>query len=155
MRHFTIDQSGKVEDTSAHTILAFSSNEIQYSIKIPKQIKQGIFTSCQKKHKTNLALRLFSYGLYLLLKEKVDKDSIVIIDDEYPGHGKDIKQYLMQHTSLQKEQIRFALIGKKDSAHKIAYLTFCGKLKPNYVVTEKEFNLNVIIPTKKLKELLI
>ncbi|MDP3698158.1 MAG: hypothetical protein Q8R47_01085 [Nanoarchaeota archaeon] len=122
MRHFTIDQSGKAEDTSMDTILAFSSNEIQYSIRISKKIKQNIFTQCQKKHKTNLALRLFSYGLYLLLKEKVDKDSIVIIDDEYPGHGRDIKQYLVQHLGLQKEQIKFTLIGKKDSAHKIAYL---------------------------------
>lgn len=154
MRHFTIDQSGKVEDTSVDTILAFSSNEMQYSIKIPKYLKQNIFSQCQKKYKTNLALRLFSYGLYLLLKEETNNESVVIIDDEYPGHSKDIKQYLMQHSNLQKEQIRFELIGKKDQAHKIAYMTFCGKIKPNRIVNERDLNLSLIVQGGRIKELL-
>ncbi len=154
MRHFTIDQSGKIEETNVDTILAFSSSEIQYSIKIPKQMKQNIFIQCQKKHKTTLVLRLFSYDLSLLLKGKVNKDSIISIDDEYPGHGKDIKQHLTQYLGLQEEQIKFTLIGKKDSAHRIAYQTFRGKLKPDQIVTEKEFNLEIIIPAKKIKELL-
>ncbi len=154
MRHFTIDQSGKVEDTSVDTILAFSSHDIQYSIKISKKIKQNILTQCQKKHKNVLVLRLFSYGLFLLLKDKANEDSVVSIDDEYPGHGKDIKQHLMSFLGLQSEQIKFTLIGKKDPAHIIAYQTFRGKLKPNHVVTEKEISLEVLIPAKKIKELL-
>jgi hypothetical protein len=154
MKQFTVDQAGKVENTSVDTILALCSDEIQYSIKIPKKIKQEIFNKCKKRHKKNITFRLFAYGLYLLLKNKVNKNSIIIIDNEYHGHDKDIKVMLLKNLEVSKDQIRFDLVGKKDLSHKVANQTFNGKLKPNNIITEKQISLSKICPINKIKKVL-
>lgn len=152
--HFSIDQSGKIEDTSVDTILAMCSNDIQYSIKIPKKLKQDLFIKCKKSSKKNLTFRLFSFCLYLLLKNKIQKNSIILIDEEYSGHNADIKQLLLKNLKIKKEQITFGLVGKKDASHRVANQTFSGRLKPNEIITEELLNLNKIIPKSKLKKIL-
>lgn len=154
MHYFSIDQAGKIEETNKDTILALYSNEIQYSIKIPKKIKQELFNQCKKRHRKKIMLRMFFFGLFLLLKDKIQENSTIIIDNEYPGHEKNIKQLLLKFLKIKKEHIRFDSIGKKDPSHNIANKTFSGKLKPNEIITEKLLNLNRIIPKKKLKKFL-
>ncbi len=154
MDYFTIDQSGKVEHINEDTILALASKKIQYSIKIPKNIKKKIFSKCRKRYKKNITLRLFAYCLYLLLKNKISINSKIIIDKEYYGHERDIKSLLLKNLKLKKYQINFSCVGKKDLSHKIAYKTFSGKLKPNEIITQKELNINKILPKNKIKKFL-
>ena len=138
-----VDQAGKIEDTTKDTILAYVSQESQYTIKIPKKIKQDIFNRCRKRYRRNITLRFFSYALYLLLK---DADfSMIIIDDEYPGNGRDIKNMLSH--KLKKDSIIFTNLGKRDLSHTVANQTFSGKLKPNRIITE--IDINQIIPRRK------
>lgn len=150
---YYIDQAGKIECTCDDTVLALWSDEIQYSIKISKKIKQNIFNACKKSYRKKLMLRLFAYSLHLLIQDKTPKSSIIVIDDEYPGHGKDIIQHLEQYSGL-KRTIRIDLIGKKNHAHRIANQTFSGKLKPNQHIKEEQVDLTKLIPNKKLKEYL-
>lgn len=153
--YFTIDQAGKIEHTNEDTVLALCTAETQYAIKIPKLLKQNIFNRCKREYKNNLVYRIFSYGLYLLLKDRITNNSILLIDEEYKGHGKDIKNYLLKYLEkMPAENIRFQELGKKDLSHRIANQTFSGKLKPNEIITEKQLNLNVILPLNKQKEYL-
>ncbi len=154
MQHFTIDQAGKIEQTNEDTILALCSKNIQYTIKIPKQLKQKIFSQCHKRFKKNLTFRTFSYGVCLLIKNKINQNSLIMIDNEYPGHERDIKQYLLKFSKLKKSQIKFTQVGKKDASHRIANQTFSGKLKPNEIILTKNLTLKNILPEKKLKQFL-
>ncbi|MBR9675968.1 hypothetical protein GOV05_03095 [Candidatus Woesearchaeota archaeon] len=154
MRHISVDQSGKVEATSVDTVLALNSTDIQYSILIPKKIKQEIFGRCKKQYKKKIMIKTFSYSLYLLLKKKVQKNSIIVIDDEYPKHGKNIKNYLATKLKFDAHQITIGNIGKKDEAHRIAYDTYRKKIKPNEVITSKQLNLNKLFSRKDLEKIL-
>jgi hypothetical protein len=154
MNQFTIDQAGKIEESGKGTILSLCTNEIQYTIKIPSKLKQDIFNQCKKRYKNNITFRIFSYGLSLILENKIKKYDKVIIDNEYPGHENDIKGLLLNYMkgNIKKEQIKFDQLGKKDSSHRIAYQTFCGKLKPNDIIDEERLNLKKIVHNNKLKE---
>lgn len=153
--YFTIDQAGKIEHTNEDTVLALCTAETQYAIKIPKLLKQNIFNRCKREYKNNLVYRIFSYCLYLLLNGRITPNSVIIIDEEYKGHGKDIKNYLLKYLEkISAENIRFQEIGKTDPSHRIANQTFSGKLKPNEIISEKQLNLNAILPLNKQKEYL-
>lgn len=154
MYHFIIDQAGKIEETNLNTVLAFHSNEIQYSILIPSKLKQELFSQCYKKYKNKLTYRIFSYCISLLLRNKLRKDSLIVIDDEYPKHGRDIKSLLIHFLKLEKDCIIIDNIGRKSKAHRIANQTFSGKLKPNKILSKKELNLKKILSRKQLRKLL-
>lgn len=149
---FTIDQSGKIEETNKDTVLAFSSNKTQFSILIPCKLKQEIFLKFDKKLKKKITLRLFSYGLFLLLKDRANNSSIIHIDNEYDEHDKDIKQMLINYSGIKKENIKFINIGKDANAHKVAYKTFKKKMKPNEIINE--LDINKIFSNNQLKKLL-
>jgi len=154
MSHFTIDQAGKIENTAENTILACYSNEIQYSIKVPKKLKQEIFNSCYKKHKKRIMIRMFSFCVSLLLKDKINEDSLVILDNEYDGHQGTIKQLVLTFSKISKNSLQIKEIGKKDPSHRIANQTFSGKIKPNKIITVKELSLEKIFSSKKVRKLL-
>ena len=72
-----VDQSGKVEDLRQNTIVAFSNSE-QFSVLLPKKIKQEIFQELRSKFK-QLRFRLFAICLYYCLEDYIkNKDAITI-----------------------------------------------------------------------------
>lgn len=156
MNHFEIDQSGKIEEINHDTVLALHSGEIQYTIKISSQVKQSIFFKYKKRFKKKLVFRIFAIGLCLLLKNKIKPNSIVIIDDEYPKHGKDIKQLLLNNLRQNKikidpQNIRFECVGKKSFVHKIGIQTFNGKIKPNEIISEKQIRKYKLLKERDAK----
>ena len=118
-----IDQSGKVEDTAKHTILACVNSEIK-----------TIFLSAKDKRRLQEVFRrigspqlfvdyVFAALLILLLKPL--KISKVTVDLEYPGHTKIISALVTKEIEL---EIDWKCIGKTSKAHDIAYKVFVGKL---------------------------
>jgi hypothetical protein len=92
--------------------------------------------------------------LFLLLKDRTQYSQIITIDNEYPGHEKDIKALLLNHLRINPNHIRFREIGKDCSSHRIANQTFSGKLKPNEIISREQLNLDNFIPARKQKEFL-
>ena len=142
--HLEVDQSGKIEDTRTHTVLAFS-NEIQYSILIPVQVKRECVTTLRGRFKSGkiFYLRLFIVGLFLLLKDHLHEVTSVTIDVEYEGKERDIRRLLLFYLRriypyLEKDVIGFRRIGKSSNAHKVAIETFRGRREPDKVIRAEE-----------------
>lgn len=129
-----IDQSGKVEDTSKLTIVAYA-NGIEKTLKISGVEKRKLIKTMRVLDypKTTFIYKAFAGLIFLLVKNLIDK--------EYPRHEPTIKEILLQlfqkHT-LSIPEISFGLVGKQSRAHKIAIETFRGARKPDLVVKAKE-----------------
>ncbi|MDO8755553.1 MAG: hypothetical protein Q7J80_16780 [Anaerolineales bacterium] len=141
-----VDQSGKIGDTQVPTVLAFSNGK-RYSVLIPATVKRKCIQWLRSKGKvkleTRVYIKLFSVGVYLLLRKQIKTLEQVIIDIEYPGHEVKIKEHLLnlfQRTNIRihPSKLQFNLVGKKSNAHDTAIKTFRGIIKPNQVITLDE-----------------
>ncbi|MFH1713419.1 MAG: hypothetical protein ABH896_04550 [Candidatus Jacksonbacteria bacterium] len=136
-----IDQSGKIEFTSKHTVLALS-NKYNHSILISAKVKRRAQEFFRKHGRPNLFVyQTFAIGVYLLLRTKLNEIDAVIIDQEYPGHEKTIKSMICELLSLSKlkmPEIIFQRIGKASNAHKMAYDCFVKKVKADKIISYKE-----------------
>lgn len=138
-----IDQSGKIEDTSKNTIIAFSNN-MSKSIFISAKDKREIQDIFRRAGKSRIYVyKLFSILIFILVKKYIKNISQIIIDEEYPGKAHLIKNYIMKEIAdikedFSKEDIIFKRIGKKSKAHSIAYLTFKRKMKPSINIKSKD-----------------
>lgn len=135
-----IDQSGKIEDTSKLTIVAYA-NGIEKTLKISGVEKRKLIKIMRilDYPKTSFIYKAFA-GLVFLLVKNAKADEI-IIDKEYPRHEPTIKEILLQlfqKFSLAAPEVNFSLIGKQSRAHKIAIETFRGKRKPDLEVVAEE-----------------
>ena len=142
--YFHVDQSSRIEILAEDSFLA-CSNGASRVVCIPRSIKRLAYNRYKSQYRQIRLpeLRVFSAGLYILLKPFSTKLQHVIIDREYEGHHGEIKamllNYLRRETpKFSKYDIAFASIGKKANAHKIALATFRRQRKPDYVVTKKE-----------------
>ena len=136
-----VDQSGKIEMLSQDTIIA-CSNDNQYSIKIPKKIKQGIYYNYKNKI-SQLKYKLFCIGIYYCIERFLTKTKLIIIDDEYRGRNNLVKSVLISYIGKEYENfdeklIKFSLITKNSKAHHVAIETFREEHRPNDVLAEKQ-----------------
>ena len=138
-----IDQSGKIENTSKDTIIAFSNSKFK-SIFIKARDKREVQKIFRKINKPRIFIyRTFAVLIFLLIKNYLEKINQIIIDEEYPGWGFQIKDYLLAEIrkikpNFDKNNISFNQIGKKSKAHLIAYETTIGKRQPNIKVGEQD-----------------
>lgn len=119
-----IDQSGKIENTSKPTVVAFSGNKNKSLIIFAgeKQKLQKYFRRIGKP--SSFVYITFAILIYMLIKGERSIDEIVI-DREYVGQEALIKNYLMQFLkrsgrNFDKRKIYFREIGRKSSAHDCA-----------------------------------
>jgi len=138
-----IDQSGKVEDTSKNTVLAFS-NKINGSILIKAVEKRKLLKMFREQNRPKIfTFQLFSILIYELLVKYKIKNHTVFIDIEYPGQNDLIKSYIIQLINKFKgveftnHDIHFVLVGKQSQVHKIAITGF-RKNKAEYNVLSKD-----------------
>lgn len=122
------------------TVLGFSNQE-QYTILVDRRVKQNIYSKI--KDRRILQIKLFSICIYLLLKNNLKDKELIIIDEEYQGHGRLIKRLLLDLIrknipNFDHNLIRFERISKRSRAHKLALSTFRKTLKPDKLITEKE-----------------
>ena len=138
-----IDQSGKIEDTSKDTVVAFSngkSKSIFISAKDKREI-QKIFREIGKPR--IFIYKTFAILVFLLVKDDLKKIKEIIIDEEYPGKENLIKNYLLQEIRKARlnfcpDDILFRQIGKKSGAHSVGYLTYTNKISPNKKIKVRE-----------------
>jgi len=138
-----IDQSGKIENTSKNTIIAFS-NKVFESIFISAKDKreiQKIFRSAGKSR--IFVYKLFAILIFLLIKKHLNNIDQIIVDDEYPGKGYLIKNFLFQEIKKRNsdflvDDIIIKRIGKKSRAHYVAYGVATGRKLSDKRVSIKE-----------------
>lgn len=122
-----IDQSGKFEQLDTRTVIA-CANETASAIWIPTQVKRKLI---QKLRKTlilrkDLVAVVFSVLVFLLLDTLDAIPTIIVIDEEYTGKDKIIKETLRKLIDRKTRKrwegyIRFKQVGKLSSAHKLAW----------------------------------
>jgi hypothetical protein len=139
-----IDQSGKIGDTKVSTILAFS-NAHHFTVSIPATVKRNCILQLRGwgVSASSSYLQFFTVGLYFLLRDYIGTMKQAIIDVEYFGKDKLIKEHLINLLArrgykVNPDKIKFGLIGKKSPAHSLALQTFRRQKKPNLVLTQKQ-----------------
>lgn len=148
---YQIDQSGKVEQTERHTVIA-CINDHAVTIFLNKNEKRKL----QQLFKTVSILKLFPYlvfsALLALLIKKLNPQHKLVIDREYLGHEDLIeektKSYLEELGIKKTLHLQFGHVGKLSKAHNLAYEVARGKKKPDLIVNSKEV-MKIILGTKK------
>lgn len=138
-----VDQSGKIEDTAKPTVVAFSNSK-NYAVKVSPRVKRQLQEIFRRRGKIRLfVFRAFAALVFLLIKDNLLANDIVVIDTEYPGHEKTIKDMILEMLRVHKlpvPTIHFKRIGNRPKAHYAAYNVFTGKKKGNRTV-----NLEVLV----------
>lgn len=139
-----IDQSGKIENTSKHTFLAFSNTQ-HHVLKISSVEKRKLQKYFRDKGKSKIFIYItFASLVILLLKNLKIKNIQIIIDIEYTGRGRLIKNLIKDLSpTFPIDDISFHQIGKKSHAHFLAYGAAIKKLNPDLIISSKQV-LNVI-----------
>jgi hypothetical protein len=139
-----VDQSGKIGKTDIDTILALSNNK-SYSICIPRKVKQACLLRLRSKglQPNTIYMRLFAVGLYFLLRDHITSVQGVLIDVEYPGKERQIKEHLFNllHRAgidTQRTSVAFAYVGKRSNAHSTAIAVFPGKRHADLTLTVED-----------------
>ncbi len=118
-----IDQSGRVEDLSTNTVVAFS-NRSQVAIFIGAGEKRIVvkFLKGSVIFSSDFAPTFFSLLIFLLVQDCKEKS--FLIDEEYTGKNSVIEELLVELFKFKRRKaptIRFGRIGKKSPAHWLAW----------------------------------
>lgn len=138
-----IDQSGKIENTSKNTVIAFS-NDIFGSILISAKDKRELQKIFRKIGKPKMFIyKLFAILIFLLIEKYLYQIKQIVIDEEYSGQFSLIKNLLLQEIRKKQpnfltDNINIRRIGKKSKAHYVAYGVATGQKLADVRVTTRE-----------------
>lgn len=138
-----VDQSIKIEQTNADSVLALSNDE-SYTVLIPAKVKRECLTILRKRghQDKTITLKVFSAALFILLDRYLGRAERVIIDTEYAGRERDIRDMLLNWVRVRRPDfdrsvLVFAPVGKRSGAHRKAARVGQGKEVPDLVLTTK------------------
>ena len=146
---YQVDQSNKIE-SSGDTALALSNDE-GYTIRIPAREKREAISVMRRHHgrrrRVQVYLRLFAVALYYLIRE-LPPGEPVVIDTEYTGHEKNIKNMLLallwrDDPDFDADNITFGHVGKKSPAHKEALAVYRREAKANRTLMARDLLLPI------------
>lgn len=139
-----IDQSGKWEENRQTAIGAgirgktiTTTSIISLDGKKAVMGTLGKFDQEKNRSKKKLIIRMFTYSVFLTIKDLVREDDVIFIDEEYYGNEmaiRDLLIYLFSRINGMKiapKNIQFGLVGKESVCHKVAYQTFKGERDPD------------------------
>jgi hypothetical protein len=121
-----IDQSGKIEQLNTNTIVALA-NDFSSAIFISTSSKRKLFLRLRKSNTPRNILypQIFTVLIYLAINKLKSFPSILLIDEEYTGKNKLIKDFLFKLIRKTRPKwngdIRFKLVGKLSPSHKLAW----------------------------------
>jgi|SRR3989344_5648460 len=148
---YQIDQSGKIEQTERHTVLACTNSE-EITILLTKREKRKLQKIFRITNSSKLFPLLVFAALLAVLIKKLNPRQKIIVDREYAGHEGLVEEkatiYLQQLRIGFMPLIEFGHIGKLSNPHKLAYLVAVGKKKPTIIVSANEV-MKVILGIKK------
>ena len=127
-----IDQSGKLEMTKRHTVIAFS-NGINFTAIISAKDKKYLQSIFRKAGTPKIFIyKTFAVIIYIITRKYIKKIDEIAIDIEYPGYNKLIKQLIIEIFKKNKIEfdiniIYFKEVGKLSNAHKIAISSYRNK----------------------------
>ena len=138
-----IDMSGRIEYTNKPTVIAGYGKSWHKTVYISSKNKRAI----QKCYRSTNQPRVFNTELfciliYFLIKD-INCDISLIIDNEYPGHEKDIKKCLHDFYKTRKSHllIQFKEIGKSSMAHYFAINEYRKRKDSKIVLLTDVFEL--------------
>lgn len=117
-----IDQSGKIEKTSKLTVIACSNSQSR-SLLVSANDKKVIQNIYRKFGQPKIfRYKLFAILIFVLIKDIIRPSDVIVIDREYLGYEKLIREFLFEISQkkgikIHKENITFGWIGKKSKAH--------------------------------------
>ena len=135
-----VDQSGKIEQTSHDTVVAFSDDE-EFAVLIPAKVKRELIAALRARRRLRRPYPfIFAAAVYELVKDHLDRLEQIVIDIEYQDRESAIKGKLLalirrRNPGYPKDRISFARIGKKSAAHEKALATYRGETAPGRVLT--------------------
>lgn len=138
-----IDQSGKVEDTSKPTVIAFA-NGLERSILIAGKEKRELQKFFRRVGKRRMFIyHVFVILVFLLARDYVRKIDRLVIDPEYPGQEELLRRLLWEKLhavdrKFELSQITFKRVGKGSPAHLLAWDVFTRKRKSDLRVKAKD-----------------
>lgn len=139
-----VDQSGRVEDLSTGTAIAFSNGE-SASVFISAGAKRRLIVFLRRNSlipTKDLPAVIFSILVYPLMAEY--RIEVLKIDEEYTGKNliieETIKKLYARHRIKRIPDVRFVRIGKQAAAHKLAWKVHRskGRLAGVRKILEKE-----------------
>lgn len=132
-----VDQSGKIEKTNKDTVIAFS-NKTSRAIVIPAKVKRQLQEVFRSRGKPRLFVyRTFASGVFLLIERHLHQIKDLVVDTEYKGHEKQIKEIILElirRSNLPEPNIYFQRIGDKPKVHYAAHDVFTKKKKADVTI---------------------
>jgi len=133
-----VDQSGKIENTSKPTVLAFTNKE-SFTLKVSPRVKRQLQEVFRRKGLARLFVyRIFASLVFLLIRGHLKRIDQVIIDTEYPGKEILIRDIILEQVrklGSREPTIDFKRIGNKPKVHYAAYNVFIRKRKATKTVS--------------------
>lgn len=125
-----VDQSGRVEDLSTGTALAFSNDE-SGALYISAGVKRRLIVYLRESRlipAKEVPVVLFTILLFLLIEKRAL--GVLNIDEEYTGKNGVIEETLKKLFARGEKRIpdvRFIRIGKRSAAHQLAWRSHRSK----------------------------
>jgi hypothetical protein len=130
-----VDQSGKIEQTSWPTVVAFS-NGTTGAVYIPAKEKRLILENLRTDGKQRyFPVLVFAAVVLLLIRKHSLQSTHMVIDDEYTGKQSVITDFITKHERI-TGTISFGRIGKKSRAHHYAITMY--RLKKGSLIRAEE-----------------
>jgi len=150
MSTIEIDQSGKWE-SATHTVIGISIGNRIYSSMIAADSKKTIqsvlggFEQERNRSKKKLIIRMFTYSVFLAVRDLARDGDIIMIDVEYQGNEESIRDLLLhlflkfKGLKLNHKSIQFGHVGKTSLAHEVAHQTFTYKKSPDRILRFEDY----------------
>lgn len=137
-----IDQSGKIEQLNTNTVVALANN-LSSAIFISTSDKRKLFMRLRKSKipRNILYPQIFAILIYLATHKLKLLPDVLLIDEEYTGKNKLIKEFLIKLITRTRPKwngdIRFKLIGKLSPAHRLAWGIHNKVIKTGFIKTRE------------------
>ncbi|TSC91653.1 MAG: Uncharacterized protein CEN92_235 [Candidatus Berkelbacteria bacterium Licking1014_96] len=144
-----IDQSGRIEDTSKLSVVAYS-NDHHKSLLITARDKKTIQVVFRKMGQPKLFVyKLFAVAIFVLIKNELKRIDQIIIDREYTGYENLIKQLIFEiaernKKEIEKDIIHFHSIGRRCNAHGVSIKAYRMRRADIRLSAKEFFEIGVV-----------
>ena len=140
-----VDVSGRLEKSNRENSAVAFSNHMEAAIYVPGNIRWEVYQTLGYMGipRRWRGVRIYVAAIYLLLEDYLEQLDRIVIDDELPGWGNEIKRQLLllvwqRCPNFGATQIDVRLIGEHSRADRLAWNVRTKRCKPNKKITFRE-----------------